>query len=108
MQVSITGSHSFLSDLNFSIAHGGVTVSLGSLSSGCAGSGSIDVLYDDDFFGDPSSCSGGYLGDKPPAQPLSAFDGLDMSGGWTLQVRDDALFDGGTITSWCVIVNPTP
>jgi hypothetical protein len=37
-----------------------------------------------------------------PLNPLSAFDGLDATGNWTINVRDSAGGDIGTLVSWSV------
>ncbi len=46
-----------------------------------------------------------------PSSPLSAFDGLDANGVWTLELTDAVpAFDDGTLTSWTltVVVDTTP
>src|SRR5690606_11005902 len=35
--------------------------------------------------------------------PLSAFDGEDLSGTWTLNISDNALGDTGALTEWCLV-----
>lgn len=43
------------------------------------------------------------------AYRLSWFDGEDAGGTWTLQLRDDATGDGGTLNSWSITVcEPAP
>lgn len=39
-----------------------------------------------------------------PEEPLSAFLGQDPNGTWTITISDDAVGDGGTLTSWSLNV----
>lgn len=41
-------------------------------------------------------------GDPPHTSLLAAFDGLDVSGSWTLNVSDAASGQSGTLVQWCV------
>ncbi|MCX7556600.1 M36 family metallopeptidase [Xanthomonadaceae bacterium JHOS43] len=43
-----------------------------------------------------------------PNQPLSAFDGIDMAGTWTLTVSDNAAGDNGSLVSWCLAPSRAP
>jgi subtilisin-like proprotein convertase family protein len=38
-----------------------------------------------------------------PLDALSAFDGEELAGGWTLQVSDNAAADTGVLRQWCLI-----
>lgn len=38
-----------------------------------------------------------------PTQALSAFDGEDLAGDWTLTVSDNAGGDTGTLNTWCIV-----
>lgn len=112
VEVSIQGYHGWIGDLDFYLTHDGVEVLLAqpsSASGNCDSDGVIDVSFDDDAFTDSYACDNAndYLGTRVPLSPLSAFDGKDMTGLWTLRVEDLAVGDGGAITNWCVSINPT-
>jgi hypothetical protein len=44
-------------------------------------------------------------GNLSPDNPLSAFDGEDLSGDWTIFVEDVVSGDGGTINAWCIFAD---
>ena len=44
-------------------------------------------------------------GNLSPDEPLSTFDGEDLSGDWTLFIEDVVSGDGGTLNSWCLFVD---
>ena len=45
------------------------------------------------------------FGNLSPDNPLSAFDGEDLSGDWTIFVEDVVSGDAGTINAWCIFVD---
>jgi MYXO-CTERM domain-containing protein len=47
---------------------------------------------------------GAYLGENL----LSAFNGMDVAGDWTLTISDNAGFDTGLIESWGITATPVP
>ena len=52
-----------------------------------------------------AACAGSppaVTGVRTPNQPLSAFDGQDFAGNWTLNVSDNAGADLGNLTRWCL------
>jgi subtilisin-like proprotein convertase family protein len=71
-------------------------------ATGCCGcsSDNVDVLLDDeapDSVEDSCPPIGTY---SPDPDSLSAFDGLDAAGDWTLWVNDNAGADTGTLIEW--------
>jgi hypothetical protein len=71
--------------------------------------GGTDDDYDGTVFDDEAMVSivngtGPFDGDFIPQNPLSAFDGEQSAGVWTLIVEDDALFDTGTLNAWAVLI----
>jgi subtilisin-like proprotein convertase family protein len=113
LNLGLAISHTWVGDLIVTLTHDasattvvvidrpGVPVS----TYGCS-ENDIDVVLDDEA-SDPveDACAsnpaiGGVL---IPNNALSAFDGLDLSSGWTLNVSDLAGGDVGTLDSWCLI-----
>ncbi|MFK8028900.1 MAG: reprolysin-like metallopeptidase [Gammaproteobacteria bacterium] len=81
------------------------------LSSGCPLPG-IDAEFDDESTNDPAlACdvgSNAMAGDWMPVSPLSAFDGENFNGDWTLQIVDQAGGGTGALNQWCVSVVAGP
>jgi uncharacterized protein (TIGR03382 family) len=75
---------------------------------GCCGCGSNDIdatlddeagsLVENECGGPPPSIFGTFI----PNNPLSAFDGENLSGAWELTVSDNALVSLGTFVEWCL------
>ncbi|MCE9544184.1 MAG: PEP-CTERM sorting domain-containing protein [Planctomycetia bacterium] len=65
----------------------------------------IDATWDDAASG-PAPASGSAVGTFTPVQPLSAFNGLDVFGTWTLTLKDTGGFpgDGTLLESWSIDV----
>lgn len=51
----------------------------------------------------PCPATGGT--DAQPANPLSAFNGQNSAGTWTLTIQDNADADGGTLNAWALNIN---
>lgn len=97
--------HSFWSDLDISLTHGGVTVFL-SKDQGGSANATGDYIFDDagaTLLGSPSAAPGIYK----PLDLLTAFNGLDSSGLWTLKIYDDAAWDVGELCDWTLQLTPT-
>jgi hypothetical protein len=113
LDVDVVINHTWLGDLCVQLSKaGGPTVTLMKRiglaaecdATGCCGcSGdNMDVILDDeaadsieDFCPPPST--GTY---SPDPDALSAFDGLDAAGDWTIWVNDNAGADTGTLVQW--------
>jgi len=81
-----TGS-AFPGEIEFSlVSPGGRTVNLVALGTYTTGSGRVQVSFDDEA----AQEAGGRLqsGTFRPVEALSAFDGMDMFGSWTLRIQD--------------------
>ena len=111
LDVDLDVSHSYVGDLTFVLTHldTGTSVTLvdrpGHPASqyGCSGSDILATL--DDEATDPieDECAGGtptINGTFTPENPLSAFDGEDVSGDWQLTVVDAITPDGGRVNGW--------
>ena len=99
VNVALTIDHTFVGDLVVSlISPTGTKVAL--LANTCGDLNNIDATFDDDGVG--IVCSGNPVisGTVAPIGDLSAFNGESSLGEWTLEVRDTAPGDGGTIQSF--------
>ncbi len=100
-------THTFNSDLDFTLTSpGGTTVPL-ITNRGGGGDNFCTVLLDDDG-GFPAASTipgiGGVAGNFAPESPLSAFDGQNANGNWTLRVRDSAGIDTGTLNRFSLVI----
>jgi subtilisin-like proprotein convertase family protein len=119
--------HTWTGDLIFKVTHGGTTVTIadrpGRTASGVGCGADLacarPVILDDEAATIPIECSapsdcatcfpgdivaaGSYI----PNEVLSAFDGADQTGTWTLFVSDNAADDVGVVCAWEVRTNNT-
>ena len=111
-------THTWVGDLMVTLAHdaSGTSVVLidrpgvPASTYGCSGS-NISVILDDessDPVEDACASDPAIGGTLIPTNALSAFDGLELSGGWTLNVSDNVGDYIGTIDSWCLIPSLGP
>jgi len=99
--------HTFNSDLQFKLTSpGGTTVPL-ITNRGGGGNNFCTVLLDDDG-GFPAASTmttaGAIAGNFAPETPLSAFDGQNANGNWTLNVADTAGIDTGSLRRFSLII----
>lgn len=100
VNVRVVITHTFLGDLIIDVEHNLTTVRLWDRQ--CSSDDNMDVIFDD--AGDPVICGTPTVGTFEPVQPLSAFNGGDLFGDWTLTVSDNAGLDVGTLNSWELII----
>lgn len=123
VQVQVTADHTWVGDLIFTLTSpGGTSVTLmdrpgvpGLSPFGCSNN-NVDVLFGDGLPDDPEgTCSGAGQGNTAdpwpvsnatPVQPLSALNGEDANGTWTLTVSDNAGGDTGTLLDWELLIEP--
>jgi subtilisin-like proprotein convertase family protein len=112
--------HSWVGDLTFKLTSpGGTTVSIiqrpGGGTFGSSGNNFCQTLLDDDgaFPSIDSILSSGspplgppYTGTFLPHNPMSAFDGQNADGTWTLNVSDNAAGDTGFVRAFSLIISP--
>ena len=77
----------------------GTTVTLSNRNGG-SGDNFINTVFDDEAATAIGSSSAPFTGSFRPDQLLSAFDGQDAFGVWTLRVADRAALDAGSINRW--------
>lgn len=107
--------HTWVSDLVITLTSPqGTTVTLMNEPGGPGNSGNnfCNTLLDDDVTGPsiqsiqpfgPPPLGPPYTGVFRPASPLSAFDGQDPNGTWTLSVRDVVITDIGSVRAFSLI-----
>ncbi len=113
IDISVNIAHTWNGDVTARLSHNGTTVVLidrpnwPETQFGFDNNG-FDVLLDDEGAGgniDTINSGGPAVTSPPsyqPASPLSAFDGIDMAGLWTLEASDGAQSDTGSITGWAL------
>jgi len=116
-------AHTFVGDLIITLEHGGTSVVVVNRPGVPEFSGfgwgynldgdyvfddSAGVTWDDVNGGVQDSslliAEGSYLGENL----LSAFNGMDVMGDWTLTISDNASLDSGSLSSWGISVIPAP
>jgi|GEM_PF-2709767 len=98
VNVGMTLDHSWVSDVVITVSHGDTTVTL--FSHQCGGENNFSGTVWDDEAGETIACTSGHVGTFQPFSPLSAFDGMEASGEWTMTVTDTESGDNGSWTSW--------
>jgi subtilisin-like proprotein convertase family protein len=103
--VLINLNHTFTGDLIISLVApgGGPTVILAN-SVGGSGQDFLDTLFTDIAAQSINDGSAPFTGSFRPEQPLSAFNGGQVNGIWTLRIEDTAGGDEGTLNSWSMNV----
>ncbi|MFH1919577.1 MAG: S8 family serine peptidase [Planctomycetota bacterium] len=104
VDVEVDITHTYDADLDVTlIAPNGTRVTLFSSVGGSANDFSGTILDDEA----ETAIAGGqppFSGRYRPQQPLSAVDGLDVAGTWTLEVADHGGRDEGTLNAWGIVV----
>lgn len=108
VNLNLNITHTWVGDLNISLEHNGtvvlITDQIGAPSFGCSDA-SLDVVIDDEAAlpledactGTGGPVTGTYFG----TDALSAFDGMDVNGDWTLTITDTyPTIDSGTLNEW--------
>ena len=104
--VNVDIAHTFLRDLEITIIHPDGTTSVIVMDQQCVGENDMDVTFED---GAPDVvCAEPTVGTYNPANPLSAFSGLDSAGDWTISIRDWYVGDLGTLNDWSLEICSDP
>jgi subtilisin-like proprotein convertase family protein len=97
--VDLVGSHSWINDLIVKLkSPQGTEITLWSQI--CGNEDNFDVNFDDAATPGALPCPPVGGGTYRPANLLSAFNGENAQGTWTLTIDDVFNQDGGTLTSW--------
>jgi lysyl endopeptidase len=112
LNVRLEATHSWVGDVQMTLTHESTTVALldrpGYTGSGFGCSANDIAVTADDEGTDgtiEAACSTtppAVGGVRTPNAALSAFDGQDFSGNWTLTVSDSAGGDTGNLMRWCL------
>ncbi len=119
LRVGLDVTHTFVGDLCVSLSHGGTTVTLidrmgANTGAEChqggpfgCGQDNFDIVLSDSGAGGPIEALCAITMTSPPDyvpnNPLSAFDGMDAQGDWTITVADNAGEDIGTLNAWSLV-----
>lgn len=98
--------HTWDSDLQFTLHHGGTSVMTVNRRGG-SGDNFIHTMLNDSATTPIASGSAPFTGSYIPDNPLSAFNGpaKNPNGYWTFEIKDNAGGDTGFLRAWCVIIN---
>ncbi|XOV67311.1 MAG: reprolysin-like metallopeptidase [Fluviicola sp.] len=107
--IQLVGNHTYISDLVFTLTSPtGTNVVI--MNSVCNNENDFDIAFDDEAaqgYGTiPCPPVGG--GVYQPNEALSAFDGEDPNGTWTLTIDDVFNQDGGALTGWALEICTAP
>ncbi len=106
VDLGVTLTHEFLGDLIISLTHGETSVDVyyygpcGDCPGTCGFGGTV---FDDEASG-LLPCIGLNQGIFLPVDALSAFDGMDAAGEWTLEVFDGFIGFEGSLAAWSLSV----
>ena len=100
MKISLDITHSYIGDLIIQLQHpNGVDfTNVWARTCNSGAFGNISVTLEDDL--PVISCASPTTGSYAPANPLSVFNGLEMSGDWTIALVDNYNGDVGTLNNW--------
>lgn len=108
VNVDLDISHTYVHDLRITLINDATSTSVVIVDQECGGDDNIDVLLADEAASVVgTTCNASpptILGTFRPANPLSAFDGEQTNGSWTLMIEDLTSGDSGIVNGWCVEV----
>ncbi len=101
--VSLTGTHTYISDLNFTLI-GPDNTDVDFWSDPCNHQNDFDINFDEEATNNNYPCppTDGLI--YQPDNPLSVFDTKQLKGEWTISIFDDFHADGGSLDSWGIEV----
>lgn len=108
LDVKVDIKHTYDADLDvFLIAPDGTRIELFT-DVGGNGDHFTQTILDDEAATPIGAGSAPFTGRYRPAGSLSAVDGSDASGVWTLEITDDGQFDQGTLNEWGILIQRGP
>ncbi len=110
IDVSIQLNHAFVTDLDVHLRSPAGNDNGLFTDVGPAGAGDVNLIIDDEAAIPQGLYTflNGVQFQPELAYRLSWFDGEDAGGTWTLDIRDDATGDGGTLTGWAITICEPP
>ncbi len=107
IDVRVNATHTWTADLQITlISPTGTKVPL-FLNRGGSGDNLVNTVFNDEAGTAIGSGSAPFTGSFRPESVLSVIDGQSPNGAWTLEIRDTAGGDVGTLTEWAVIITRT-
>ncbi len=97
--VSLSGTHTYVSDLNFSLTSPDNT-KMEFWDQPCNNQNNFDINFDDEAANGDFPCPPNDGLTYKPDTPLTFFDTKEMLGEWQLEIIDDANQDGGELQNW--------
>lgn len=110
--LDLNGIHRAVGELDFNLqSPAGTLVQI--MAPSCGTQNNFDLNLDDEASPGPWPCPPTDGGTYQPSNPLSAFDGQNSAGTWTLIINDNANGNGGRLDGWSLEIctggpAPTP
>lgn len=110
--LGLNGTHTWINDLDFNLTSPqGTAVQI--MAQSCNSEDNFSLSLDDEASPGSWPCPPVGGGTYQPSSPLSAFDGQNSAGTWTLRIDDNANLDGGSLNGWSLEIctegaGPTP
>lgn len=99
--LNLNGTHTWINDLDFNLSSpAGTAVQI--MARSCSSEDNFALNLDDEAAPSSWPCPPIGGGTYQPSNPLSAFDGQNSAGTWTLTIHDNANLDGGSLNGWSV------
>ncbi len=101
VNVTIEATHTFLGDLDITLTHNGTTSAI-IMQDACGTNADMNITIDD-AAGDvvcAEPLTGTFNSASLNGEGMSAFNGENSAGSWTLNIVDDAGQDTGSLVSW--------
>jgi subtilisin-like proprotein convertase family protein len=102
VNVQLNISHTHDADLDIRVIAPDATQVELSTDNGGSGDNYSTTVFDDEAATAITAGAAPFIGSFRPEGKLRSLDGKDAGGVWTLQVTDDALFDGGNLQWWSI------
>ncbi len=100
---NLNGTHTWINDLDFNLTSPqGTAVQI--MAQSCSSQDNFALNLDDEAAAGAWPCPPIGGGTYRPSNPLSAFDGQNSAGVWTLRVDDNVSADGGSLNGWSLEV----
>ncbi len=97
--LNLNGTHTYIGDLDFNLTSpSGTQIQI--MASSCTSTDNFNLNLDDEAAAGSWPCPPVGGGTYRPSNALSAFDGQNSTGTWTLRIDDNANLDGGSLNGW--------
>ena len=97
--LNLIGTHTYMGDLDFFL-DSPATPQIQLREQACGTDENFNINYDDEAAPGSPPCPPTNAGTYQPLDPLSAFDGSNSTGTWTLSIVDNFEVDAGQLQSW--------